>query len=361
MVFATLFHGIRNYLRLGRGVTTEGLLSRAEIKQVLDRERARAERSGEQLSLVTFAGRAGRPDAATVAALRAALRARLRVTDEAGWLDGRHVCAVLPGTGAVGAWKVADDVCTLLPAGVTQPVCAVYTYPVNRTNRAGTAGRELPLAEPEPRQVVALEELFLHPVRFWKRALDVAGALTGLVVLLPLFAVLAAAVKLTSRGPVLFRQWRSGRGGRPFLMYKFRTMIQDAEAHKTALLELNERDGPAFKIKDDPRVTPVGRFLRMTSLDELPQLWNVLRGDMSLVGPRPLPCSETAACDLWQRRRLDVTPGLTCIWQVRGRGGVCFADWIRMDVQYIRSVSLAHDLKLLALTVPAVLLRKGAN
>src|SRR5262249_21379046 len=134
----------------------------------------------------------------------------------------------------------------------------------------------------------------------------------------------------------------------------------DAEAKKKELLALNEQDGPAFKIKRDPRITPLGRLLRATSIDELPQLINVLLGDMSLVGPRPLPCHETAGCASWQRQRLDVTPGLTCIWQIKGRSRVSFADWVRMDIQYIRNTSLLQDLKLLLMTVPALLLRKGA-
>jgi lipopolysaccharide/colanic/teichoic acid biosynthesis glycosyltransferase len=195
----------------------------------------------------------------------------------------------------------------------------------------------------------------------WKRMLDVMGAAAGLLVLLPVFAAVAVAVKLCSPGPVFFRQRRSGCGGRPFVMYKFRTMLANAEAYKAALLAFNEQDGPAFKILEDPRVTSVGRILRRTSLDELPQLWNVLKGDMSLVGPRPLPCEETNACESWHRRRLNVTPGLTCIWQVKGRSLVSFAEWVRMDLQYIRSLSMWQDVKLLLLTVPAVVSQKGAR
>jgi lipopolysaccharide/colanic/teichoic acid biosynthesis glycosyltransferase len=157
---------------------------------------------------------------------------------------------------------------------------------------------------------------------------------------------------------VFFKQWRSGRGGRPFLCYKFRTMVVDAESRKKQLLARNEQDGPAFKIQDDPRVTPLGRFLRKTSIDELPQFWNVLRGEMSLVGPRPLPCHEAEACRGWLRRRLDATPGLTCIWQVYGRSRVSFAEWVRMDLRYIRSCTLWHDVKLILQTVPAVLLKR---
>jgi lipopolysaccharide/colanic/teichoic acid biosynthesis glycosyltransferase len=210
-------------------------------------------------------------------------------------------------------------------------------------------------------QVLALEALLLKPMPLTKRLIDVTGALVGLTLLSPLLLLIAALIKLTSPGPVLFTQWRSGRGGRRFRILKFRTMVADAENRKAQLRELNEQDGPAFKIKKDPRITWVGRILRTTSLDELPQLWNVLVGHMSLVGPRPLPCEETDNCKQWQRRRLDVTPGLTCIWQVRGRSSVSFYDWVRMDVEYIRRQSTWQDLKLLLLTVPAVLLHKGAH
>ena len=137
-------------------------------------------------------------------------------------------------------------------------------------------------------------------------------------------------------------------------------MTADAEARKAELRPMSERDGPAFKLSADPRVTAVGRFLRSTSIDELPQLWNVLRGEMSLVGPRPLPLDESDGCTRWQRRRLDVTPGLTCIWQVSGRSTVSFAQWVRMDMAYIRRRTLFHDLWILVKTVPAVILRRGA-
>ena len=134
-------------------------------------------------------------------------------------------------------------------------------------------------------------------------------------------------------------------------MLKFRSMVVDAEAKKKELLALNEQDGPAFKLRSDPRVTWIGKFLRSTSIDELPQLWNVLKGEMSLVGPRPLPCDETANCRSWHRRRIDVTPGLTCIWQLKGRSTVSFDEWVRMDICYIRKLSLAGDIKLLAGTL----------
>src|SRR5262249_40417169 len=152
---------------------------------------------------------------------------------------------------------------------------------------------------------------------------------------LPVLLLVALAIKLTSPGPVFFKQLRAGRGNKPFWMYKFRTMHVGADLIKDQLRAQSEQDGPAFKIKNDPRIHKLGRLLRITSLDELPQLWNVLCGDMSLVGPRPLPCQESDGCLGWQRRRLDVTPGLTCIWQVWGRSRVSFNEWVRMDIEYI--------------------------
>ena len=171
----------------------------------------------------------------------------------------------------------------------------------------------------------------------------------------------ALAVKFTSRGPVLYKQLRAGHGGQPFWMYKFRTMLVNADELKAQLLTQNEMDGPAFKIKNDPRITSIGRFLRRTSIDELPQLWHVLTGEMSLVGPRAMAWHEFVDCQVWQRRRLDVTPGLTCIWQVYGRARVNFNEWMRMDLQYVdKQQSMAGDLKLIAATVPAVLFGDGA-
>ena len=210
------------------------------------------------------------------------------------------------------------------------------------------------------RSLEAMEELlFAKRLPVWKRALDIVGASVGLVLLWPVLLLAAVAIKLDSAGPVFFTQTRKGLGGRPFRMVKFRSMVTDAESRKRELLPLNEQDGPAFKLKSDPRTTAVGRWLRATSIDELPQLWNVLKGDMSLVGPRPLPCDESDACRGWHRRRLDVTPGLTCTWQVKGRSKVSFTQWMRMDAGYASSLSPWNDLKLLLRTVPAVLLGKN--
>ena len=200
-----------------------------------------------------------------------------------------------------------------------------------------------------------------HVYRLYvKRAFDVVASLLGLLLLSPFFLAIAILIKLDSKGPVFFRQLRAGKDGQEFLFYKFRSMIEDAEELKQSLMHLNELDGPVFKISEDPRITSVGRFLRRTSLDELPQLINVLRGEMSLVGPRPpLPC-EVENYEGWQREKLTVVPGITCLWQISGRNNIGFTEWMRLDIEYIRRQSLGLDVRILARTVPAVLSRKGA-
>jgi exopolysaccharide biosynthesis polyprenyl glycosylphosphotransferase len=194
-----------------------------------------------------------------------------------------------------------------------------------------------------------------------KRAFDLVASAAALVLLAPVLLAIAAAVKLDSPGPVLFRQRRVGLAGRTFTLYKFRSMRQDAEAQRRALEARNEMDGPVFKIRDDPRVTRVGRFLRRTSLDELPQFWNVLRGEMSVVGPRPPIPAEVRRYARWQRRRLSVKPGLTCTWQVSGRNEVDFDRWMALDLDYIDTWSLWGDVRIVLKTIPAVLLGRGAR
>jgi len=193
-----------------------------------------------------------------------------------------------------------------------------------------------------------------------KRLIDVVGAAAFLTLSAPFVAAAAVAIKLTSPGPVFFRQNRCGLNGRHFEMLKLRTMVLDAEQQQAALLELNEMDGPVFKMKDDPRVTKAGVVLRRWSIDELPQIWNVLRGDMSLVGPRPPIPLEVARYETFERRRLSMRPGVTCLWQVSGRNQVGFADWVKLDVEYIDTWSMANDFKILLRTIPAVLRGTGS-
>ncbi|MER7519446.1 sugar transferase [Streptomyces sp. NPDC126499] len=193
-----------------------------------------------------------------------------------------------------------------------------------------------------------------------KRAMDVGLALPALVVLSPVLLGAACAIKLSSRGPVFYLQERVGRDGKPFRMYKLRSMSLDAERRRSDYLHLNESSGPLFKIRRDPRVTPVGRVLRSWSIDELPQLLNVLHGEMSLVGPRPALPEECEHYGPRERLRLLVKPGITCVWQVSGRSDIPFAEQVRMDLDYIANWSLGLDIRLLIRTVPAVLGRRGA-
>jgi exopolysaccharide biosynthesis polyprenyl glycosylphosphotransferase len=194
-----------------------------------------------------------------------------------------------------------------------------------------------------------------------KRALDVALSAAALVVLSPLLLATAIAIRIDSPGPILFRQRRMGVNGREFLLLKFRSMYRDAEARLESLRARNEASGPVFKIRDDPRVTRVGRFIRRTSIDELPQFWNVLRGEMSIVGPRPPIPSEVEKYQRKHLRRLSVKPGITCTWQVSGRSAIGFDRWMELDLSYIDNWSLWEDVKILARTIPAVLSGRGAH
>ena len=183
----------------------------------------------------------------------------------------------------------------------------------------------------------------------------------GLLAFSPLFIIIAIIIKFTSKGPVFFSQKRVGKYGREFDMYKFRSMVVNAEELKEKLAAQNEMSGPMFKMKDDPRVTKVGKFIRKTSIDELPQLWNVLKGDMSLVGPRPSLPKEVAQFEDWMHRRLEVKPGLTCYWQVSGRNNIDFEDWMKLDIRYVEERNLFVDIKLIFKTIFVLFGDKNAS
>ena len=194
-----------------------------------------------------------------------------------------------------------------------------------------------------------------------KRLIDVVCSFLGVIVLSPLFIIIAIIIKTTSKGPVFFSQKRVGKNGKEFYMYKFRSMVVNAEELKEKLSAQNEMSGPMFKMKDDPRVTKVGKFIRKTSIDELPQLWNVLKGDMSLVGPRPSLPKEVAQFEDWMYKRLEVKPGLTCYWQVSGRNNIDFEDWMKLDVKYVKERNLWIDIKLIFKTVGVLFGDKNAH
>lgn len=225
----------------------------------------------------------------------------------------------------------------------------------------GAVLRKLHVEEFENEFVITFfrEQLLLQLLA--KRLVDISISVTTLLVLAPLLASTAMLIKFTSPGPVFFSQDRVGMNQRRFRLYKFRSMVVDADARKNDLAHLNELDGPAFKINNDPRITRIGRIIRKTSIDELPQLFNVLKGEMSLVGPRPPLPDEVSQYQWLFRRRLSVKPGITCVWQISGRNGVTFDEWMKMDRHYVENWSLWLDFKILLKTIPAVLLCRGAS
>jgi lipopolysaccharide/colanic/teichoic acid biosynthesis glycosyltransferase len=256
---------------------------------------------------------------------------------------------------SIGINQPATEDAEAASAPSASPLTIVVDTKKRRIDNPVRADSMSQFAATEQRQR-QLNELCSRPFPLWKRATDLFFAWIGLILAAPVIVLASIAIKLTSKGPVFFRQWRAGQYGKPFLIYKLRTMVVDAEELKHLLQERNERDGPAFKIKHDPRVTRIGGFLRKTGLDEIPQLLNVIRGDMSLVGPRPLPVGEENQCASWQRRRLDTKPGLTCTWQISKSRKISFREWMRLDLRYGRRRGPIVDFGLMLRTIAAVVL-----
>ncbi len=247
--------------------------------------------------------------------------------------------------------KLSSAVLLCEQVGIKARVAAdLYDHQIARTAIEEIEGWPLLTFDPTPHPAGAV---------LAKRIIDVTLSGLLLVIGAPLFNLIALGIKLTSRGPIFFKQMRCGLNGRKFAILKFRTMVQDAEALKTTVDHMNEMSGPVFKARNDPRITRFGKFLRKFSLDEFPQLINVLKGDMSIVGPRPPIPDEVAQYGLWQRRRLSMKPGITCLWQVNGRNTIGFDEWTKLDLQYIDNWSLILDLKILLRTIPTVLTGTG--
>lgn len=411
----SLVKGWKGFSVLGRirpARIPDGLNSKDEFHVILKRERARSDRNGHGFSVVAFRAGCEDGDNAFAECLKGVLLQRQRATDEIGWLDEKRIGVLLYNTPPEGAWDYASHVRAALAAKGPAPECSVYAYPVfwtgfdeekgaagsNNCSRQISGDREFPhsagtdsgtlrkgtgmatrtwggvreanvlapardtvQSQPSRKPDLDLFPLVVSALPVWKRVMDIVGGTVALVVLSPIIFAVATAIRLTSRGPIIFRQQRAGLRGKPFTCYKFRSMVVDAETRKEHLLEYNERSSVAFKMTNDPRVTRLGRFLRKTSLDELPQLFNVLQGEMSLVGPRPLPIDEAQQLRAWHNMRQEVTPGITCLWQIYARQNRSFDLWAGLDIEYIRKRSLLLDLKLLLLTIPAVISMRGAS
>lgn len=414
-MIGTLIHRLRNTPALNRDGDSL-LLTQTELNREIARERIRATRRAVPFCLLTIELTGPRRRGSQRRTLIRLLHRNVRLTDLKADLGGGRFALLLVDTPEMGGRAVVDRISELcetqnlnaeitfavhdpdgfssdddphLPTGVgnrrlgdVQPddwvrvddhgatafQSAVAAQPqasrsivgqatVRRIESAGVETQPSSLPQP-PRQLLPQRPL---QKRLVKRTFDLVGASVGLVLLSPLLAATAVAVKLTSRGPAFYKQTREGMGGRPFTIYKIRTMEMDAESRQPDLRHHSHRDGPAFKIKDDPRVTPIGKFLRSTCIDELPQLINVIKGDMSLVGPRPLPWHESRACSYWHRRRLDVPPGLTCYWQVDKASAETFDDWMRMDLRYVDRHGLWRDLRLIARTLLVPFAGRGSD
>ena len=309
------------------------------FQRALERERSLHERNGVPFSVLVVA-----PDPILPENLASRIDAVVRSSDTVGSLPDGRLAVVLACTSAAQAAIVRQALgprtqLTNLPGFVTL-----------HSSDVQASGGSVP----------SLEPLLQVETGALRRSMDVLLTATAVVLLAPVMAAVALAIRVDSPGPVLFRQQRVGAGGRPFTFYKFRSMSVDAEARRAALLGHNEQDGPIFKIADDPRITRVGRVLRRLSLDELPQFFNVLKGDMTLVGPRPPLPAEVAEYEPWQLRRLQARGGLTCLWQVSGRSKLGFREWMALDCRYLKDRNPLLDISILLRTFGAVIGARGA-
>jgi lipopolysaccharide/colanic/teichoic acid biosynthesis glycosyltransferase len=383
-----------------------GIYSVEQFRAAIRREQARAERNGHQITLALVPANSHNGDARRTSRLVDILRDRIRVMDEAGWFDPSRIGVLMPYTSCRGAWHMIESLCELMDGDLAASDCSVYTYPhewldgdgqwqehdaadVCPAKRLqGPAGGSLfaPILCKSGRSSAGAtaratsDKVFaglacVYPLMSvpWsdpsvlERGLDIACSLLGLTIAAPLFLGAALMIKLVSPGPVFFKQVRIGRGGKPFLLWKFRTMTANADTsvhqnHMTQLIKSAAENGqassrPMTKLDNDPRVIPLGRILRGTCIDELPQLINVLRGEMSLVGPRPPIPYEVRDYEPWQRRRLDSVPGLTGLWQVSGKNKLTFEEMVRLDIQYSRRRSFGMNIMIM-LRTPRVILEE---
>jgi lipopolysaccharide/colanic/teichoic acid biosynthesis glycosyltransferase len=355
----------------------EDVASSRQFHALLARECCRADRSGGVFSVILFQLEERTRHSLELDQVVSTLQRRLRISDQIGWSSDGSLGVFLPDTPSEGAHNLAQEIMQLLPVGISKFAYAVRSYPFDWGLDAapgeglairGDSSVNSSSATPGFRTKAAAAIELAGTLPWWKRAMDVTGALVGIVALSPVMIAIAAAVKLTSPGPILYRQRRIGYLGREFLIYKFRSMTAGtSEAiHVDYVREMirgtaQQQGGGAFKLVEDPRVTRVGRFIRKWSLDELPQLINVLKGEMSLVGPRPDPIYARADYHPWYHRRiLHVRPGLTGLWQVEGRSRVTFEEMIRLDLRYSNSLSFVTDVGILFRTFRAVLSHTGA-
>jgi lipopolysaccharide/colanic/teichoic acid biosynthesis glycosyltransferase len=380
------------------------------FRSVIEHEKIRSDRSNHVLSLLVFDTNHLDKKLQTNKHLEYVIAGRIRSIDVAGWLDNRYVGVLLPYTSMTGARRLADDICQTIAAKACPPQCTVYTYPfywffdnngqatkpysrnysskqktailpstfadAKHSNKRENAGPAIPNLHSDKSvqdYVASTESSGLSSIRpslpLWKRTMDIIGALLSLILLSPVMFIITVIIKLVSPGPAFFRQLRVGYMGKTFTMLKFRTMKVDTDTtvHKRYLAKLINGDAhnknstePMTKLDDNLQITPFGKFLRWTYLDELPQLINVLRGEMTLVGPRPPIPYEVKEYLPWHKERIDVVPGMTGLWQVSGKNQLTFNEMVRLDVRYWRKKTLWLDMKILLMT-PIVIFSQIKN
>jgi lipopolysaccharide/colanic/teichoic acid biosynthesis glycosyltransferase len=353
--------------------------SSMEFASILHRERDRADRTGQEFSMAVFEVGNGNSKTHAARNLVPILTHRIRSTDSIGWLANGRIGAVLPHTRPECAWKFVANIREAYN-GNAPPECVVYAYPsswlpgddgdrpreprsLRKTAVPGETGDSGMLfsrvdAADSARPIEELEEHVLFRIPLWKRAIDIAGSLVAILLLSPVLLLVALFIRVVSPGPVLFRQKRVGYLGRVFTMWKFRTMHANADTtlHRNYLRELvrNEKEMTKLDHVRDPRIIPFANLLRATGIDELPQLINVLLGDMSLVGPRPCLPYEAYEYHPWQMRRFDTVPGLTGLWQVSGKNRTTFKEMMRLDISYARKRAFLFDMAIVLKTIPAI-------
>jgi len=360
------------------GDSYNGISSQEDFSRILERERERSDRSGQGFSLVVFecGTQDSRTDVMRILIDRILSRG-IRAIDEVGWFKEWSIATLLACTSPDGAGKFVKDILNGIPAGTEAPICRVFTYPSSWYLKENGEGEERkdgtgdtlrsddmrastrPVSDQSRFECESFEKIMGRPIPLWKRFLDILGALVGFMLFSPIFLIIALFIKIVSPGPVFYRQERVGYQGRRFLFWKFRTMHvnNDGTGHKLYLSHLINGNAPMTKLDRwrDPRIIPFGTVLRSTCLDEIPQLFNVLVGDMSLVGPRPCLPYEAEEYLQWHARRFDIVPGMTGLWQVSGKNRLTFKEMIRLDIRYSREMSPWLDAKILLLTGPAIL------
>jgi lipopolysaccharide/colanic/teichoic acid biosynthesis glycosyltransferase len=361
--------------------TTNIILSEKAFQRILLRERARTDRYGEMFSLLIFDTGKFNGKQAKEFAISDIICQRVRPTDEVGWFKKARLGVILPSTPYKGALKLANDICQQIRTRErATAVFQIFSYPDDRLEKIDK-NLEFRFIETNECVIKGFSEiqkdigndadtfdcsrlaegskpLFWQQMPWWKRGIDIFGSLAGLVLMAPLFLAIAIFIKIVSPGPVFFTQKRVGYLGRPFTMFKFRTMRVNADTtlHENHVTELIQNGQPLKKMDgQDPRIFPLGKFLRISGIDELPQLINVLRGEMSLVGPRPeLPCS-LQYCEPWHSRRFDTKPGLSGLWQISGKTTTTFNEMMRLDISYVNKRSFWLDMVIILKTFPTIL------